>query len=190
MKIYTKAGDRGQTSLATGQKVSKSSLRIAAYGTIDELNSQLGLLRDLLTREAEHLSVLGNFAAKVEEIQAELFELGSELATPPSTLSANRQAAIDDETLARLERDIDEWQEALPPLRNFILAGGHYLNAHAHIARCVARRAEREVVILHELEAQRGMVLQYLNRLSDWLFVLARAISAACASPELIWKKQ
>lgn len=189
MKVYTKAGDKGHTSLVSGKKVSKASLRIDAYGSVDELNAHLALLRDHL-HTASPVESLQPLADKILTIQHELFEIGSELATPPSSLTSTLQASIDGTTLSRLEQDIDLWQEALPPLRNFVIPGGHPFNAYAHIARCVARRAEREVVRLHEQEAVRPEILQYLNRLSDWLFVLSRTLSARLGCPETLWKRK
>jgi cob(I)alamin adenosyltransferase len=185
MKVYTKTGDQGFTSLTSGQKVSKANLRIEAYGAIDELNAQLGLLRDQLH---ENFATAALFAGKILPLQEELFEIGSELATPAkSPLSAKLQASIAGATLSRLELEIDVWQAELPPLANFLIPGGHSLNSQAHIARTIARRAERRVVELHEQEGVRPILLQYLNRLSDWLFVLSRAVSARLECPETIW---
>ncbi len=190
MKIYTKQGDTGQTALATGSRVSKTNLRIIAYGTIDELNAHLGLLRDHLEVESRTFPALNELAEKILLIQGELFEIGSELACPPSPKSAALEAAIDPLTLTRLEADMDRWQGELPPLHNFTIAGGNHLNSQAHIARCIARRAERATVAVHESEKIRPLLLAYLNRLSDWLFVLSRAISAKLSSPETLWHKQ
>lgn len=166
MKIYTKRGDAGQTSLVGGGDFSKDHARVQAYGTVDELNSFLGLAISSMTAKSAEAKAL-------TEVQKQLFVLGAELATlqpsPEAQKSYLRGAAVE-----ALEDQIDEWEKKLPPLTHFILPGGSPAGATLHLARTVCRRAERLLVALHHQEAQRAVTMQYLNRLSDWLFVLAR----------------
>jgi cob(I)alamin adenosyltransferase len=179
VKIYTKAGDGGQTSLLGGKKVSKSAPRIAAYGTVDELNSALGALRS-------H-GPDARLDAFLERVQSDLFRVGAELATadgaPPGNL-----VPVGDPDVRLIEAEIDRLEATLAPLRNFILPGGTQAASAAHVARSVCRRAERNVVELSEKEKVRGEIVVYLNRLSDALFVAARAINAAAGAPERTWK--
>ncbi len=179
MKIYTKTGDGGTTSLFGGKKVSKSSPRIGAYGTVDELNSALGALRSL--------GVEARLDAFLERVQADLFRVGAELAAggaaPPGGLTP-----VGPGDAALIEREIDRLEADLSPLRNFILPGGTQAASAAHMARSVCRRAERNVVELSEKETVRGEVIVYLNRLSDALFVAARWINAAAGVPDRPWK--
>lgn len=180
MAIYTKRGDRGTTTLyGEKRRRSKSNERITAYGTVDELNSQLGLASSLLSRRG------GKPRSAIREIQQDLFEIASELATPPSRKPA---VAIDAERTRELERLIDDLEEKLPVLANFIFPGGTPAGAAMHIARSVARRAEREVVALAKKEKVRPEVLIYLNRLSDTLFMLARQINHFEKKPEEKWR--
>ena len=178
MKIYTKTGDQGKTSLLGGTRVLKSHIRIEAYGTIDELNAQLGLLKDKEIDPA--------LKENLFRIQHELFDIGAYLAceTDPSKF---RLRLIEERHIEKLEQEIDWMEEDLPPLRNFILPGGHPSVSFCHIARCVCRRAERNVITLNEYENISGMVIKYLNRLSDYLFVLARRISKDAGVAEIIW---
>lgn len=177
-KIYTKTGDQGQTALFGGKRLPKSHLRIESYGTVDELNAFLGLVRDSLSDE--HLrSVLF-------EIQNRLFDLGAILATDPEKSMNLPNLAHSDIQL--LENEIDQMEAGLPPLKNFILPGGHVTVSYCHVARCVCRRAERLVVALNLEQPIEPLVLQYLNRLSDFLFVLARRIGQLAGAPEVIWK--
>ncbi len=177
-KIYTKTGDEGQTALFGGKRLPKSHLRIECYGTVDELNSFLGLVRDC-TDDAHIREVLF-------EIQNRLFDLGANLATDPSKSVTIPTLTLSDIQL--LENEIDAMEATLPALKNFILPGGHPTVSHCHVARCVCRRAERLVVALNMEEAVAPEVLQYLNRLSDFLFVLARKVGHNVGAKEVIWK--
>lgn len=177
MKIYTKTGDDGTTGLQGGKRVSKSDLRIVAYGSVDEINSCIGVsltheldadIKDLLTR-----------------IQSELFVVGSDLSNPNLTNTKNRITNVMIETL---EKNIDRFEQDLTPLANFILPGGHKVAAHLHLARTVTRRAETQVVMLAEHEQINPSCQKYLNRLSDLLFVLARTINKRTGTPDVIWK--
>ena len=185
MKIYTKTGDKGKTSLFGGTRVPKHHLRIDAYGTIDELNSHIGLLRDQ--------KIDNNTSAALLKIQNELFTIGSMLATPPEkeTLkSGKKRLGINEISLDEilfLENEIDTNQKLLPEMTNFILPGGHQTVSFCHIARCVCRRAERLTVQLHQEEPVDEHVLVYLNRLSDYLFVLARKLSIDNQAKEIAW---
>jgi len=186
-KIYTKIGDKGSTMLASGKKIAKSHPRIEAYGTVDELNAFCGLLVDKLShsREANFESLLSS----LNKIQHELFDIGGELSTPLEHLDPTRQQVVDAESVHRLEREIDSMNEALPPLKNFVLPGGHELNSLAHIARTVCRRAERVAVSLSEADSIRTEPLIYLNRLSDWFFVAGRFISKQLGAEETLWSQ-
>ncbi len=179
MKIYTKAGDGGQTSLLGGKKVSKSALRIAAYGTVDELNSALGALRS-------H-GPGAPLDAFLERVQSDLFRIGAELASADGAPAGNL-VRVGDPDVRLIEAEIDRMEAGLAPLKNFILPGGTQAASAAHVARSVCRRAERTVVDLSEKETVRGDIVVYLNRLSDALFVAARAINAAAGAPERTWK--
>lgn len=181
MKIYTKTGDQGETGLFGGPRVRKNHPRIEAYGTVDELNSLLGLAR------AEGLR--SDMDDVLAQVQNDLFALGAELATPdPRKLSQTLSSGA----VARLEGAIDHYETTLPPLTEFILPGGSRVAALLHVARTVCRRAERCVVRLGDAEgsAVRGETVQYLNRLSDLLFVLARAANAAEQRPDSPWRKE
>lgn len=177
-KIYTKTGDQGETSLFGGKRLAKNNLRIEAYGTIDELNSFIGLLRDGLTN--------AEVREELRYIQNLLFTIGSHLATEPG-----KKLDIPDiqETDIRyLEVAIDKMESVLPPLKNFILPGGHPTVSFCHIARTICRRAERHLVALNKDEAVEDILMQYLNRLSDYLFVLARKLGKDLGAEEVIWK--
>lgn len=184
-KIYTKIGDRGTTHLANGAEVSKSSRRLEAYGTVDELNSFVGLL-------IEHLESPGfvPLKGKLIRIQHELFDVGGELSTPMEALKLDRQRVVGAAEVTALENDIDEMNETLEPLANFVLPGGNIANAQAHVCRTICRRAERAVVSLMEESAVRKDVQIYLNRLSDWFFVVARFISNLEKTPEVLWDQK
>lgn len=180
MKIYTKKGDAGKTSLIGGTRVPKYNLRIEAYGTVDELNSWMGVIRD-------H-EVPSPHASEIRRIQNELFTIGSHLASDPQK-SRMELPEIGEAAVSRLEQSMDAMDAELPELRNFILPGGHAANSAAHVARCVCRRAERLVVELSENESEVSpLLMSYLNRLSDWLFVFAREISRVTNSEEIPWK--
>ncbi|AFN73492.1 ATP:cob(I)alamin adenosyltransferase, putative [Melioribacter roseus P3M-2] len=179
MKIYTKTGDKGTTSLLGGERVFKDDQRLNAYGTVDELNSLLGLAAAEI-ENPELLEVLRG-------IQAELFEVGVDLATPAdSKVKIDR---FDTAKAERLESLIDKFEERLPVLKNFILPGGSRAGALLHYARTVCRRAERETAALMKTVEIKNPVLVYLNRLSDLLFVLARYCNKIDGAPEIIWKK-
>lgn len=185
MKIYTKTGDKGQTSLFGGTRVPKYHLRIESYGTVDELNAYLGLLRD--QKIDEHTS---NILLK---IQHELFTLGAMLATPPEKelLKSGKERLkiekIDEEKILLLENEIDQMNTSLPAMTNFILPGGHPTVSHCHIARCICRRAERITIQLSDESTVNPQILMYLNRLSDYLFVLARKLTFDNKSKEILW---
>jgi cob(I)alamin adenosyltransferase len=178
LKIYTKGGDRGETGLVGGARVGKDDPRVAIYGDIDELNSVLGVARAQgLPQEVE---------AKIERIQAELFTLGSQLATPdPDRPGAQRVQA---EWVAAMEAEIDAADAELPRLRNFLLPGGVPGAAQLHLARAVCRRAERALVALGRRAALDPLVEVYVNRLSDWLFVMARAVNHRSGAVEPLWR--
>ncbi|HET8715356.1 MAG TPA: cob(I)yrinic acid a,c-diamide adenosyltransferase [Holophagaceae bacterium] len=179
MKLYTRAGDQGSTGLFGGDRVSKSHPRLMAYGTLDELNSVIGLLR-LHAKAADE--------ATLQRVQHDLFVLGAILATPES-----RQDLLGEKmsrttwTVEAMEADIDRLTALAPPMKAFVLPGGCPASAHAHLARTVCRRAEREVVMFSAEEPVDPAVIIYLNRLSDWLFALARAENAVAGTPDVEW---
>jgi cob(I)alamin adenosyltransferase len=181
MKLYTRTGDDGSSGLFGGDRVSKSHLRLVAYGTLDELNSMMGLLR-------LHASPTCAGQDTLQRIQQDLFVLGAILATP-----AARQDLLGSRmntptwNLADMEADIDRLTALAPPMTTFVLPGGTAASAHAHLARTVCRRAEREVVALTHEEAMNPAVQTYLNRLSDWLFALARAENATAGLADTQW---
>jgi cob(I)alamin adenosyltransferase len=180
IRIYTKTGDKGSTSLIGGTKVPKSHLRIEAYGAVDELNSFIGLLGD-------HLPP--SFPTLLREIQDRLFTIGSSLACDPEKEPKMRLPDLRAGDILVLESAIDNMETELPTMKSFLLPGGHPAVSTAHVARCVCRRAERDVVRLHDEQAfVDPLVLQYLNRLSDYLFVLARFIGHRLGVPEIPWK--
>lgn len=181
MKIYTKTGDGGETSLFGGGRVPKHDPRVAAYGDVDELNSAIGLA---LATEPRDLEV-----ALLEQIQRDLFAIGGQLATrdPTKVASALTKAQIDDRRIEAMEAAIDRGDAVLPPLAAFVLPGGTPKAAALHLARTVCRRAERSVVALREREPVPPVVLVYLNRLSDLLFALARLANQRAGVPDRIW---
>jgi cob(I)alamin adenosyltransferase len=178
MKIYTKKGDQGQTSLIGGTRVSKHHLRIESYGTVDELNSYIGLIRSQKIDEEQKVVL--------KEIQDRLFTIGSSLASDPEH-SKMKIPDLYDSDVTLLEKEIDKMNEMLPALKHFILPGGELAVASCHLARCVCRRAERIVVHLSEESFVDEKVLIYINRLSDYLFVLGRKISYDDKIEENIW---
>ena len=181
IKIYTKTGDLGKTSLIGGTKVPKNNLRIETYGTIDELNSYIGLTNDHLTNE--------NSKAMLKEIQDRLFTIGSSLACDPEKAPAMKIPDLKEEDIVLLEKEIDVMNEILPEMRSFILPGGHVAVSTTHVARCICRRAERLCVDMqeHDLFVD-PLVIKYLNRLSDYLFVLARYVGHLLGVGEIAWK--
>ena len=185
MKIYTKTGDKGTTALFGGTRVPKNHLRIDAYGTIDELNAWLGLLRDQPI-DATYKDLLTN-------VQDKLFTVGAILATDPKKARLKNGGErlniekIADKDIESLEKKMDSMDASLPPMTHFILPGGHPIVSYCHIARTICRRAERKMVQLHEKEPFDEAVLSYINRLSDYLFVLARKLSKDLKAEEIKW---
>jgi cob(I)alamin adenosyltransferase len=178
MKIYTKTGDAGETSLFDGSRVSKADSRVDAYGDVDELNAWIGLAR------AARLD--SDLNEPLTRIQQDLFALGAQLADPRDRIAARvRKATLDDGDVERLEGAIDRLEQELPPLRRFILAGGSPAGAALHVARTVCRRAERRMVALDPMPE--AVLIKYMNRLSDLLFVLARAVNHRAGVPEIEW---
>ncbi len=180
-RIYTKTGDDGSTGLVGGARVRKNSPRVAAYGDIDELNSQIGLCITIASSPAE-----GAIRDKLVIIQNELFDLGSELATPMGG-GWEGMLTMQEPQVERLEAWIDELNGPLATLKSFVLPGGTLLNAQLHLARTVCRRAERTILSLNDTEALSSAVLHYVNRLSDLLFVMSRAAAQLAGTPELLW---
>jgi cob(I)alamin adenosyltransferase len=179
MKIYTKTGDAGETALFGGARVSKASLRVDAYGVVDELNSVLGLVRtEPFDQELDEL--LG-------QVQSQLFNLGAELASAPDSKVALGVALVSEREVQALERAIDRADQELPPLKTFVLPGGSRAAAHLHLARTVCRRAERKLVLLAQSETLRPEVVRYVNRLSDALFVFARLANQRLGVADVPW---
>jgi cob(I)alamin adenosyltransferase len=178
-RIYTKTGDKGETSLIGGVRVPKHHLRIESYGTVDELNSYIGLISDELKDKKTY--------ALLFEIQDRLFTVGSVLASDPEK-SKMKIPDLHESDITLLENEIDKMDDELPQLKNFILPGGHVAASHIHIARCVCRRAERIVVHLSSESEVPEMVVRYLNRLSDYLFTLARFVVHQSGSEEINWR--
>ena len=182
MKLYTRTGDDGSSGLFGGDRVSKSHLRLEAYGTLDELNSIMGLLRLHATPGCAD-------EATLQRIQQDLFVLGAILATPaPRQELLGARMSRPTWELADMEADIDRLSALAPPMTSFVLPGGTAASAHAHLARTVCRRAEREGVTLTHEEPMNPVVLTYLNRLSDWLFALARAENASAGLADIQWE--
>lgn len=185
MKIYTKTGDTGTTALFGGTRVPKDHIRIESYGTVDELNSHIGLIRDQ-EFNAHYKDIL-------IEIQDRLFTVGAILATPPEKEVLKngekrlQNLGIIESDIELLEKEIDAMEEALPPMTHFVLPGGHTTVSYCHIARCVCRRAERLAVHLDHNEPVAEIAIKYLNRLSDYLFVLARKLSYDLNAEEIKW---
>ncbi len=180
-KIYTKTGDTGSTGLIGGTKVAKSHLRIDSYGTVDELNSYLGLCNDYITDELSN--------KQLREIQDRLFTIGSSLACDPEKEPSMKMPDLKESDVELLEREIDRMNESLAPMKFFILPGGHPTISHLHVARCICRRAERICVRMRE----EGLfidplVIKYINRLSDYIFVLARFTGQQLNVEEIPWK--
>lgn len=186
-KIYTKTGDKGQTSLIGGTRVPKHHIRIEAYGTVDELNSHIGLIRDQQIDEHSKQVLI--------EIQDRLFTIGSSLASDPEKAKTRGEHSrtmklpdLKEEDIALLEQEMDKINETLPEMRSFILPGGHTTVSFCHIARCVCRRAERLTIHLSENSFVSDLVVKYLNRLSDYLFILSRKLSQDLQAKEIPWK--
>ncbi len=181
IKIYTKTGDKGKTSLIGGTKVFKSDLRIETYGTVDELNSYIGLVNDYTPDEHQRIIL--------KQVQDRLFVIGSSLACDPDKQTGMHIPDLKEEDIAILENEIDSMNDRLPQMKHFILPGGHAAVSSTHIARCVCRRSERLCVSMqqHELFVE-PLIIKYLNRLSDYLFVLARFTAQELHVQEIIWK--
>lgn len=178
MKVYTKKGDKGTTQLIGGKRVPKNHERIEAYGTVDELNSYMGLLRDQsVDKETQELIIT---------IQNKLFTIGALLANQDDN-NKMKLPLIDEKDVIQLENEIDKMNESLPEMRSFILPGGHTTVSFCHIARCVCRRAERLTIHISEEVLQHDIILKYLNRLSDYLFVLSRYLSKNLNATEIPW---
>jgi cob(I)alamin adenosyltransferase len=179
LKIYTKTGDKGQTGLLGGTRVPKHNIRIEAYGTVDELNSWIGLLRDSISDEHQKNILV--------ETQDRLFTIGSSLASDPQK-SKVKIPHLSEEDITLFEKEMDAMDTILPPMKNFVLPGGHEIVSKCHITRCVCRRSERRVNQLAENEQVDELVIKYLNRLSDYLFMLSRKLAHDLQAPETPWK--
>jgi cob(I)alamin adenosyltransferase len=179
-KIYTKTGDDGTTGLGDGSRVAKDSARVAAYGTVDEANSCIGMV---LAAAASDSTFPDDVRSLLVSVQHQMFDLGGELCIPG-------HAAIFDADIERLEQHLDAFNDPLPPLKDFILPGGGEAAARCHVARTVVRRAERETVTLSRHDAVRPEAIRYLNRLSDLLFVLARVLARASGHGEVLWNHE
>ena len=179
MKIYTRKGDDGRTALYGGGRVSKAHVRVEAYGSVDELNAAVGLARAASPAE--------DVDAVLARMQSDLFDLGAELAAVGRAAEALGETRLTEADLERLERDIDRFEAELPPLRSFVLPGGTEASARLHLARTVARRAERRLVELADQEPLRPLLVQYLNRAGDLLFVLARLANARAGVADVPW---
>jgi cob(I)alamin adenosyltransferase len=182
LKIYTGFGDKGKTRLYGGQIVDKDDLRVQAYGTVDELNSVIGLLITYIQND--------KLSNDLQGVQYNLFELSAELASPADNRSTDLPSPFTDTTITELENKIDRIDDALEPLKNFILPGGSRGAALSHLARTVCRRAERAMITLHHVEKINNQILIYMNRLSDYLFVLARLLNKENNHPDISWIKR
>ena len=183
MKIYTKGGDTGKTSLIGRSEVLKNALRVSAYGDIDELNSVVGLLASSLDPESKEIMQL------LQQLQNRLFDLGSELASANDENIRKLPRVINLKDIESLELNIDDWEKDLEPLKNFILPGGSTSASFSHLARTVTRRAERSIVALSQVEPIRPEVIQFINRLSDWFFILARLLNRRAHVDDIKWSK-
>ncbi|PQA59275.1 cob(I)yrinic acid a,c-diamide adenosyltransferase [Siphonobacter curvatus] len=179
MKIYTRTGDQGTTALISGRRLSKADARIEAYGTVDELNSYVGMVRDQAVNASRR--------AILKEIQDRLFTIGSHLADDPERHTSRSLPDLWDSDVTVLEEQMDEMDAQLPLLRQFVLPGGHPSVSFAHLARTVCRRAERLVVALSEISPVEPIIIQYLNRLSDYFFVLSRHMAQELQVEEVTW---
>ncbi|MEC9005734.1 MAG: cob(I)yrinic acid a,c-diamide adenosyltransferase [Nitrospirota bacterium] len=188
-KVYTKTGDAGKTRLAGGQEVWKDSLRVEAYGTVDELNSVIGLARVYNMDQSDELRTKSKLEADLQWIQNKLFDLGGILATAPGETFTNMPTVTTDH-VTRLEQLIDTCQEELEPLKEFILPGGGKVSGFLHQGRTICRRAERLCVSLSKGEKVPNELVKFLNRLSDTLFVLARWVAKTQGEPEHLWQRE
>lgn len=186
-RVYTRAGDDGNTALVDGSRVPKDSLRVGCYGAIDELNSVLGLARSF-NASTSHGATRDRLEEILERLQNELFDLGSELATPPDG-EYEGMFKVSGADVDALEKIIDECQEDLEPLKSFVLPGGGHVSSFLHLARTTCRRAERDILGLSREEEIGEFVLPYVNRLSDLLFVLSRWVAVKSGEDELLWQR-
>ena len=187
-KVYTRTGDKGETALVGGKRVAKDAPRIEAYGTIDELNSIVGLARAFNQEKLDENAGRRFLDVTLREIQDELFDLGSELATPPEFFKPGMYR-VGDREVKKLERLMDECQKSLEPLKSFVLPGGGRVGAYLHQCRTVCRRAEREILRLSRAEEIAEWPLKYVNRLSDLFFVLSRWIAKQTGEEEYLWQR-
>ncbi len=187
-RVYTRTGDRGETALVGGKRVPKDSLRIEAYGTIDELNSIVGLARAFNEEKLADGEAHRFLDTVLRQIQDELFDLGSELATPPDFFQEGMYR-VSEREVKKIEQLIDECQEELEPLKSFVLPGGGRIGAYLHQCRTVCRRAEREILRLSRAEELSEWPIKYVNRLSDLFFVLSRWISKKTGKDEYLWQR-
>lgn len=189
MKIYTKTGDKGQTSLIGGTRVPKNHIRIEAYGTIDELNSWMGVIRDAIDATDEYLddSFRDHSRQLIINIQDKLFTIGSHLASDPDK-SRMKLPDITDAHVELLEKEMDAIDKVVPPMKNFVLPGGDLVISYCHVARCVCRRAERCVIHLAGEAPVEEIIIRYVNRLSDYLFMLSRKLTHELKAEEIPWK--
>lgn len=184
-KIYTRAGDQGKTRLVGGDRVDKFHPRVEAYGTVDELNSYLGVVRSYLVENPSVFSL----DPLLQDIQNEIFNVGSQLACEDANI-AQQLPPISDDATQKLERQIDDWDSQLPALTQFILPAGHSIASHLHFARTLCRRAERRATELQQQDPRFDKALAYLNRLSDFLFVAARWVNFKTQLSDVTWKKK
>lgn len=187
-KVYTRTGDAGKTRLAGGQPVWKDSLRVEAYGTVDELNSSIGMVRVFNQEIVEHNKQAGQLEDELRWVQNKLFDVGSILATIPGQTFKNMPQVLASD-VTRLEKMIDRCQKSLEPLKEFILPGGGKVSGFLHQARTICRRAERVCVALSKIEPVDPTIIKFVNRLSDALFVLARWVAKTQGEPEFLWER-
>ncbi len=187
-KVYTRTGDKGGTRLVMGRKVSKDDIRIESYGTVDELNSIIGIARVEIARSDAPEEACRKLDGRLHDVQNDLFNLGSDLATLVED-RWEQMRLVNEADVKRLEDEIDAMNEILPPLEEFILPGGGPISAFLHQARTVCRRAERRVVTLQNEQEINPQAVTYLNRLSDWLFVAGRWVAKAMSEPEFLWDR-
>lgn len=187
MKIYTRTGDDGETGLLGSERVGKDDIRVAAYGSVDEANSAIGVARANLRSDVPAAPALAELDEVLGKVQRLMFELGADLATPTASRAASKLSRVDEDDVAWLEQTIDEYTAELPALSNFILPAGGEAAAALHVARAVVRRAEREAVALSRREDANPLAVVVLNRLSDLLFTLARAANLRSGFEEVVW---
>jgi cob(I)alamin adenosyltransferase len=190
LKIYTKTGDKGETGLVGGKRVSKASLRIETYGTIDELNAALGIVRSFLSAAIKENSLFADVFTILAEVQKWLFVIGGDLATLPDYKGKQRIPKMTAKAIKQIEQWIDQYDEILPKLQHFILPSGSKAGSFLHFSRTVCRRAERLVVRLSKEEEINPEIIIFLNRLSDFLFVMARFVNQELKEPEIPWIPQ